>query len=128
MDEEDYVYLDVRSIPEFEQGHPAGAYNIPLLHMSASGAMEPNPDFLRVVNATFDRDQRLVIGCRTGVRSLRAAEMLDAAGWAHVVDQRAGWEGPRDAFGQITEAGWARVGLPTSTEAEPGRRYEELAR
>lgn len=128
MDEDGYLYLDVRSIPEFEQGHPTGAYNIPLLHMGAGGAMEPNPDFLRVVNATFDRDQHLVIGCRTGVRSLRAAEMLEAAGWKHVVDQRAGWEGPRDAFGQVADEGWSRLGLPTSTEAEPGRSYEELAR
>ena len=29
---EGYTYVDVRSIPEFEQGHPEGAVNVPLLH------------------------------------------------------------------------------------------------
>src|SRR4051812_21955325 len=28
-----WAYLDVRSIPEFEQGHPPGAVNVPLLHL-----------------------------------------------------------------------------------------------
>ena len=27
---EGYIYVDVRSIPEFEQGHPEGAVNVPL--------------------------------------------------------------------------------------------------
>jgi rhodanese-related sulfurtransferase len=30
MDKEGYVYVDVRSIPEFEAGHPAGAFNVPI--------------------------------------------------------------------------------------------------
>ena len=30
--EEGYVYLDVRSTPEFSEGHPQGALNIPLHH------------------------------------------------------------------------------------------------
>ena len=29
---EGWVYLDVRSIPEFDDGHPPGAANVPLLH------------------------------------------------------------------------------------------------
>ena len=37
-----WTYLDVRSIPEFEGGHPAGAANVPLLHMQG-GRMAPNP-------------------------------------------------------------------------------------
>ena len=36
MDKEGYVYLDVRSVPEFAAGHPTGAYNIPLLDMCTS--------------------------------------------------------------------------------------------
>ncbi len=73
-----HAYLDVRSIPEFDAGHPAGAYNIPLLHATPSG-MRPNPDFLSVVAAAFAKDAKLVLGCRTGIRSLRAAQgLLDA--------------------------------------------------
>ena len=32
MEKDGYVYVDVRSIPEFDAGHPAGAYNVPLMH------------------------------------------------------------------------------------------------
>lgn len=34
MEREGYTYIDVRSIPEFEAGHPAGAVNVPLLHVN----------------------------------------------------------------------------------------------
>ncbi|HJL17782.1 MAG TPA: rhodanese-like domain-containing protein [Sandaracinaceae bacterium LLY-WYZ-13_1] len=125
MDEDEWVYVDVRSIPEFEQGHPSGAYNVPLMHMGAGG-MEPNADFLSVMEASFPKDAKLVLGCKSGGRSLRAAEMLEAAGWTSVVDQRAGWGGSRNPFGQVGEAGWEAAGLPTSTEAPPGRAYEDL--
>ena len=43
----DYTYIDVRSIPEFENGHPVGAHNVPLLNLdSRTGQMQPNPDFV----------------------------------------------------------------------------------
>jgi rhodanese-related sulfurtransferase len=120
-----HAYLDVRSIPEFDAGHPAGAYNIPLLHATPSG-MRPNPDFLSVVAAAFAKDAKLVLGCRTGIRSLRAAQGLLDAGFETVVDQRAGFHGARDPFGQVQEAGWQDAGLDVATDAEPGRAYEAL--
>jgi rhodanese-related sulfurtransferase len=125
LKEEGYVYVDVRSIPEFDAGHTAGAYNIPLLHATPSG-MRPNGDFMSVVGAVFLKDSKLVLGCRSGNRSLRAAQALVAAGFEHVVDQRAGHGGARDPFGQVTEAGWDGVGLEVSTEPEPDRTYEAL--
>jgi rhodanese-related sulfurtransferase len=87
--------------------------------------MAPNPEFMNVVEALYPKDAKLVLGCRSGGRSLRAAEMLAAAGYTNVVDQRAGYEGARDAFGQMTEQGWATAGLPTET-ATPGGSYAEL--
>ena len=119
MDREGYTYLDVRSVPEFEAGHPKGAFNIPLMHMGPGG-MAPNPDFLAVVQKTFPADSKLVVGCKAGGRSLRAAGMLEAAGFTNVVDQRAGYEGGGG------EPGWKPRGLPTSAAAEPGRAYESL--
>jgi rhodanese-related sulfurtransferase len=120
-----YVYVDVRSIPEFEAGHPAGAYNIPILHQTPTG-MQPNAEFVDVVTAVFPLDSKLVLGCRSGNRSLRAAEILLQVGYADVVDQRAGTAGARDAFGRLQEAGWEAVGLEIGTEAHPGRAYEAL--
>jgi rhodanese-related sulfurtransferase len=125
LEDEGYAYLDVRSIPEFDEGHAVGAYNIPLLHATPSG-MRPNGDFMSVVAAAFPKSSKLVVGCRSGNRSLRAAEALLAAGFEHVVDQRAGHEGARDAFGQLQEAGWHAAGLEVELETEPERSYEAL--
>jgi rhodanese-related sulfurtransferase len=119
--QEGWVYVDVRTEAEFAEGHPAEAFNVP----GPTGA-SPNPDFLRVMSARFPRDARIIIGCRSGVRSLRAARALVEAGFTNVVDQRAGWDGVRDPFGQITEPGWSRVGLPSEEEASAGRAYAEL--
>lgn len=126
MDEQGYAYLDVRSVPEFEQGHPEGAYNVPLLHMGPSG-MQPNPRFLEVVSRVFAMDDKIVIGCKSGHRSLRAAELLEGAGFTNVRDQRAGYGGARGSFGEVSEPGWQAEGLPTSTEAATGRSWAELS-
>lgn len=126
MREEGYAYVDVRSIPEFEAGHPAGAYNIPLMHSTPSG-LRPNGDFISLILAVFPKDTKLVIGCKMGGRSLRAAQILIDAGYEHVVDQRAGFHGMRDAFGQIQEAGWQSVGLEVCVEARPDKTYEAIS-
>ncbi len=125
--DEGYVYLDVRSVPEFEAGHPSGAYNIPLLHMTEAG-MEPNPSFFDVLSAIFPPDSKLILGCRSGGRSLRAAQALMQAGYRAVIDQRAGFDGARGAFGQLEEPGWQPAGLDVATLAEEGRSYEALAK
>ncbi|WP_437677476.1 rhodanese-like domain-containing protein [Sorangium sp. So ce131] len=124
MDEEGYVYLDVRSEPEYAAGHPRGAHNVPLLH-AAAGGMKQNPDFLDVVRALYPRDAKIILGCRSGQRSMRAAEAMVADGYTGVVEQRAGFEGPRDAFGALTERGWGPAGLPVETNT-PGASYAEL--
>ena len=46
---QDYIYLDVRTVQEFDAGHVPGAKNIPLM-MSAMGRMQMNPDFVEIVN------------------------------------------------------------------------------
>jgi rhodanese-related sulfurtransferase len=120
-----YVYVDVRSEPEFADGHPAGAYNVPLMHLGGGG-MKPNPRFVEVMKASFPTNAKLVVGCKAGGRSLRAAEALLAAGYTDVVDQRAGWDGSRDAFGQLTEPGWGPAGLPSERGAPDDRAYATL--
>ena len=123
--DEGYVYLDVRSIPEFEAGHPTGAYNIPIMHKTGAG-MQPNAEFMAVVTSTFDKDAKIIVGCRSGNRSLRAAEIMLQVGFNDVVDQRAGIAGARDAFGQLHEAGWQHAGLDMATDPHPERSYEAL--
>jgi rhodanese-related sulfurtransferase len=121
IDDDGYAYVDVRSIPEFEAGHPAGAYNVPIAHLGPMG-MSPNASFLSVMQKHFANDAKLVVGCQSGGRSYHAALVLEAAGFTSVVDQRAGFAG---AGG---EPGWRPGGFPVSTEAEAGRSYEALAK
>lgn len=118
VDQQGYVYVDVRSIPEFDAGHPTGSFNVPLNHMGARG-MTPNPDFMAVMEQAFPKDAKLVLGCKGGGRSLQAAGLLLQAGYTTVVDQRAGFDGH-------AEPGWRPAGLPVSTEALPDRTYESL--
>ena len=126
MSEAGYVYVDVRSIPEFDGGHPEGAYNIPLVQMGPRG-MAPNPDFLRVFEESFPKDARLILGCQTGVRSLQAAQILQAQGFSDVVDQRAGFAGAQSMMGAAPEPGWRALGLPVAMQAAEGRAYPALA-
>jgi rhodanese-related sulfurtransferase len=120
-------YLDVRSIPEFEQGHPQGAANIPLLHAQA-GRMMPNPDFQKVVEANFPKDSKLVIGCKSGGRSAQAAALLEAVGYTQLVDVRGGFGGERDMMGRVSVPGWEASGLPVGKSAEPGKSYADLSK
>src|SRR5580700_544650 len=107
LTETGWAYVDVRSEQEFADGHAVGAFNVPIAHM-AGGSMSPNPDFLAVMEKAFGKEAKIVVGCKSGGRSLRAAQALVGAGFASVVDQRAGWDGARDAFGQVGEPGWSR--------------------
>ena len=114
------TYVDVRSTEEFSRGHAAGAVNIPLLeHDEDTGVMMPNPDFVRVIKATFPPDTPLLIGCQSGGRSARASRMLEAFGYTNVTNVLGGFEG-----GQ--EPGWAPSGLPSTTAAAPGETYAAL--
>jgi rhodanese-related sulfurtransferase len=120
-----YVYVDVRSVAEFEAGHPEGAYNVPILHMGRHG-MSPNPEFLDVMQRRFAKDAKLVVGCRSGGRSLQAAHVLSSVGFSDVVDQRAGFEGGMGPAGY--EPGWQPKGLPIATGAPAGRSYDALSK
>ncbi len=120
------TYVDVRSVPEFAQSHPAGAVNVPLFHADHRGQMAPNPEFLSVMQASFPPDAKLLLGCLSGVRSQRAAEILSAAGYRDLMNVRTGIGGAHDAFGRVVEPGWAQLGLPVESEARPGASYESL--
>jgi rhodanese-related sulfurtransferase len=116
-------YLDVRSVPEFQQGHPEGAFNIPLMHADPeTRQMRPNPEFLDVVRATFPPETPLVIGCQMGGRSAKACEILSSAGYFDVANVLGGYGGAP----QQGHAGWVQSGLPIEQAAAPGHDYDTL--
>lgn len=121
-----HTYVDVRSTREFEEGHPAGAVNVPLLQHDDSGQMTQNPDFLRVMKASFAPEAKLLVGCQAGMRSLKAAQMLETFGFTDVTNVKGGWGGARDQSGAVLEPGWSTSNLPVETDTPAGRTYESL--
>jgi rhodanese-related sulfurtransferase len=116
-----WTYVDVRTPQEFEAGHPPGAVNVPIAH-----ATGPNADFARVMAAAFAKDAKVIVGCKAGGRSARAAQVLLGEGFVNVLDQRAGWDGVRGAFGELKEPGWSRLGLPSEEGQPSGRSWEDM--
>jgi rhodanese-related sulfurtransferase len=126
--QEGYTYVDVRSIPEFQQGHPEGAVNVPLIHRDErSGQMMPNREFLDVMRANFASDAKLLIGCQVGGRSAQAAETLVYAGFNDVANVLGGFGGARDPMtGAVHAEGWTQAALPVERGAADGRDYEDM--
>jgi len=120
-----FTYVDVRTPEEFEAGHPPGAVNVPVA-LAAPGGMAPNPDFGRVMVAAFAKDAPLLLGCKAGGRSMRAAGELIAAGFTNLLELRPGWDGARDPFGQITEPGWSRSAMPVEVGQSEGRSWDDV--
>ena len=122
---ESHRYVDVRSIPEFQNGHPKGSFNVPVMHREAAG-MVPNPDFLTVMQVHFDQDTPLLIGCQSGVRSVRAAEALVASGFTQVTNVTGGFGGVKDQMGTVVVKGWFEEGLPVDYGDPDERSYAAL--
>ena len=71
--QEDYTILDVRTQEEYDQGHIPGAILIPDYEIE-----EKAEQVLR------DKDQLLLVYCRSGRRSKLAAEALVALGYTNI--------------------------------------------
>jgi rhodanese-related sulfurtransferase len=119
-----WIYLDVRTVEEFDAGHAPGASNIPIMTRGPAG-MTPNAEFASVVQRTFPRDAKLIVGCASGPRSTRACEVLAAAGYANLVNMEGGFMGARDETGRPVP-GWATSGLPVEKTAPAEHTYAHL--
>lgn len=73
--EEGYIILDVRTEEEYAGGHIPGAILIP--HDDIANQAE---------EALTDKDQLILVYCRSGNRSRQAAEALVELGYTNVVD------------------------------------------
>ena len=71
----DYIILDVRTQKEYEEGHIPGAICIP----NETIGTEDIP-------ALPDKDQLILVYCRSGNRSKQASEKLAALGYTQVVE------------------------------------------
>ena len=105
MRNEGAVYLDVRTPEEFDEGHPQGAKNVPVLN-SIDGERIPNENFVDEVKHILSVDDKIVVGCRTGGRSHKGCELLLEAGFKDVSNVMGGFVGTPHA------AGWSSLNLP----------------
>ena len=106
----DALILDVREPEEYAHGHVPGAINVPQADLASD--MDELP-----------RDCPILVICRSGSRSLRAAQYLKQTGFERVASVKGGtkaWSaaGNRLAFGdtsgvaepRIADSGWAHAG------------------
>ncbi|MBR6635370.1 MAG: lipoprotein [Clostridia bacterium] len=75
QEESGYIILDVRRPDEFAEKHIPGAVNIP---NETIGTAE--------IYALPDKDQLILVYCRSGNRSKQASEKLVALGYTNVVE------------------------------------------
>ncbi len=74
-EEENYIILDVRTEAEFAEKHIPNAINIP--NESIGSAEIPDLP---------DKDQLILVYCRSGNRSKQAAEKLAALGYTNIAE------------------------------------------
>ena len=122
---EEWIYLDVRTVEEFQAGHAPGAYNAPVA-FRGPGGMSLNPDFGDVVQRRFPKDAKLVLGCAAGIRSERACEMLAELGYENLVNMDGGFSGRRDQTGNLLVQGWLDCGFETETTCADDHTYAGL--
>ena len=120
------VYIDVRTEGEFANGHPQGAVNIPVALPDPARGMTMNANFVKVVEANFPHEKKIIVGCQAGPRSTAAAGFLQQAGFQDVSNMLGGFGGMRDQMGNVSAPGWAASGLPVSSDNGEGVSYESL--
>ena len=74
-EESSYIILDVRTAQEYSEKHIPGAINIPNETIGDQDIPE-----------LPDKDQLILVYCRSGNRSKQAAEKLAALGYANIVE------------------------------------------
>lgn len=109
--EEGFVYLDVRTPEEFQNGHAKNAVNIPIFIATPAGR-QFNPNFLALVQEKFPKTTKLVIGCHSGGRSAKACELLEEIGYKITFNIMGGFGGCVDPNTGDTILGWRDAGLP----------------
>ena len=126
--ETQYVYLDVRTVEEFTEGHVPGAWNVPIILFDQDGGGRGrNERFLPVVKATIPKDRRVIVGCRSGHRSAMAVKLMKQAGYSDVWNMVGGFIGKRDASGEWVQPGWSQLGYPTEQGDAGEVGYASLA-
>ncbi|KAL1332094.1 hypothetical protein HN51_060970 [Arachis hypogaea] len=87
-----HVYLDVRTVEEFQKGHVDAdkIINIPYMFNTPQGRVK-NLEFLKEVSSACKKEDHIIVGCQSGVRSLYATADLLAEGYKDVNNMGGGY-------------------------------------
>lgn len=93
---------------------------------AGSFKVEPLPDFEARVRARLQAkglkaDAPVILICRSGERSARAADRLSAAGFTRVLSVVDGFEGDTAPDGRRSVNGWKNSGQPWGYQLRPGQ-------
>lgn len=122
------LFIDVRTRGEMQfvgMTHEIDGH-VPFVEMNEFGEwdeansrykLEPNPVFSQAVEKLLaakglTKADKVVVMCRSGDRSARAANLLIDAGFTNVWNQVEGFEGDLSKDGRRTVNGWKNAGLP----------------
>ena len=110
------VYIDVRTVAEFAEGHPRGkVVNIPIIfHHPTTKETYPNNSFLEVIRSLYAKEAPLIVGCEKGKRAQQAAVQLIEDGYTNV------------SIMPESYAGWREQKLLTTKDNRDGVNYVSL--
>ncbi|CAA0364623.1 Rhodanese-like domain-containing protein 17 [Arabidopsis thaliana] len=109
-----YTFLDVRTVEEFKKGRvdSENVFNVPYW-LYTPQVQEINPNFLKHVSSLCNQTDHLVVGCKSGVRSLHATKFLVSSGFKTVRNMDGGY------------IAWVNNRFPVKVELKE-LKYDEL--
>ena len=119
------LIVDVREPYEFEAMHIPGSINVPrgILESACEWDYEETiPDLVRA------RDREIVVACRSGYRSVLAANSMQVLGYSNVASLKTGLRGWNDYEQPLVDGGGAPVELDDADEYFTPRLREEQMR
>lgn len=124
---ENAVYLDVRTVGEFDQGRPPGALNVPIFMIDpGTGERIMNDQFVEEIEKVLPKDREIIVGCRSGGRSARATALLMQAGFTNVTNMAGGFVGGHGPEESRQQPGWSSLSYPVEQGDAGPRSYEAL--
>ncbi len=119
------LLLDVREPAEFERARIAGAINVPRGVLEQACEWDYDETVPELVQG---RDRQIVVVCRSGHRSVLAADVMRRLGFADVVSLKTGVRGWNDSEQPLVDADGRPVdGDDAATLLAPHLRPEQRA-
>ncbi|MFV0298670.1 MAG: rhodanese-like domain-containing protein [Hyphomicrobiaceae bacterium] len=133
------VFIDTRTRGELQfVGVPSGIdAHVPYAEMNEFGEWDAKAGRYKVdLNSSFGsevervlqrkglgKSDRVLLICRSGDRSAKAADLLAKLGYTNVFSITDGFEGDLSKDGRRTINGWKNAGLPWSYKLDPAQAY-----